>query len=821
MLRAWLDSLRADAVFGWRQILKKRTTSAAAILSLALAIGACTSAFRLIDALLFRPLPIAAPERLYILSRHSMDGGKPSVSDTWNYPKFRQLREAAKDQADVVGISSVPQRMDVSYASDGEMERVNIQYVSGWMFASFGLSPSLGRLLSENDDLKPGASPVAVLSYDYWARRFARDPKVIGRKMVVARRYGIGNDIFEIIGVANEGFTGTEPGIITDIFAPTMMSALLPRPDACCWLKTYVQVRKGTALEPVRDRLQAAFLGFDEQGAKESEFLTLDPAPGGVSPTQKDYRQALAALGVLVALVLLIACANMANLLTAQATARAREMALRVSIGARRRRLVQLVLVESAILALLAAGAGAIFAWWSAPFVVSGLNPADNPAGLALPADWRVLAFSLVLTLVVTFLFGLAPSLRASTVNPVSALKGGEDPRSRHRFIRALIAVQVAFCFLVLFVAGLFATSFDRLVHQPVGFPTERLLNLDAVAENALPAMAWDQIADRLREVPGVESATLAGWPVLDAYSYMFNAITIHGGPPSDIAAAFMNVSPGWLETIKIPLLSGRDLSANDVMPGAAIVNQMFAKQFFDGANPIGQTFEGTSAFMKGMKFQIVGVVGDARYRYVRQPVFPTAYVPFHRSDPNGGLQTRVEGTFTVRTASANPLALAATLRREVTRGRPGLRVSAVRSADELITSQTVRERLLAMLALFFAVVALLSAGVGLYGVLDYSVLQRRREIGIRMAIGAQAADIARRITVDVFAMILVGAVAGLAAGLASVRTIEALFYQVKATAAATIAIPAVAILAAAVLAALPPVIHAVRTDPMDVLRAE
>jgi predicted permease len=627
--------------------------------------------------------------------------------------------------------------------------------------------------------------------------------------------------------VANEGFTGTAPGITTDIFAPTMMSAFLPRPEAS-WLKAYVRLQRGAAPGPVLDRLRGAFHAFDEElspfwskGTYGSQVLTLDPAPGGTSETQKDYRQPLAALGVLVALVLLIACANMANLMTAQAAARAREMALRVSIGAGRRRLVQLVLVESAILAVLSAGAGAVFAWWSAPFVVARINPPDNPARMALPADWRVFAFGLLLTLGVTFLFGLAPSLRASSVNPIRALKGGEDPRSRRRFMHALIAVQVAFCFLVVFVAGLFAATFNRLIHQPAGFSTERLLNLDAVSESALPAVYWDQVAEHLREVPGVELATLAGWPVLDGYSYMFNAITIHDGPPSSVSAAFMNVSPGWLETMKIPLLEGRDLLGSDAMPGAAIVNQAFAKQFFDGANPIGQSFAGTSAFMKGMKFQIVGLVGDARYRFLKQPVFPTAYVPFHRLDANGGLQTRVEGTFTVRTASANPLALAATLRREVTRGRPGLRVSAIRTADELIESQTVRERLLAMLALFFAVVALLLAGVGLYGVLDYSVLQRRREIGIRMAIGAQASDIARRVTVEVFAMVLVGAVAGLAAGLASVRMIEALFYQVKATDAEAIAIPAVAILIAALVAALPPVIHAVRTDPMNVLRAE
>jgi ABC-type lipoprotein release transport system permease subunit len=224
---------------------------------------------------------------------------------------------------------------------------------------------------------------------------------------------------------------------------------------------------------------------------------------------------------------------------------------------------------------------------------------------------------------------------------------------------------------------------------------------------------------------------------------------------------------------------------------------------------------------MKGMRFQIVGLVGDVRYRSVREPVLPVAYLPFHRLDVNGAFQAMVQGTFIVRTSSANPLALAPTLRREVTRARPGFRVSNIHTEQELLDSQTVRERLLAMLALFFASVALLLAGIGLYGVLDYSVLQRRREIGIRMAIGAQAGDIVRRVTVEVFAMVLLGAIMGLALGMVSVRYIDALFYQVKPTDAGILALPSLAILVAALLAAVPPVIHAVRTDPVNVLRAE
>ena len=468
-LIAWLDSLRADAIFGWRQLKKKKVTSAAAILSLALAIGACTSAFRLIDALLLRPLPITEPDRLYALFRQGAGrDGKPRTGDSHEYPLFRQLRAAVKEQAELLAIS-YSGRPDLTYGSDEEMEKANRQYVSGWMFNSFGVTPALGRLFTENDDTTPGAHPYAVLSYDYWTSRFGRDPKVIGRT------FRMDNDLYEIVGVAGEGFTGTEPGIVTGIFIPTMMYEGVSQ-SGWSWLRIFVRPKPGVAAEAVRDRLRAPFRAFREEWAKGvigrpkqfvdgylNETLLLEPAAAGVSEIQKNYRLALASLGLLVALVLLIACANVANLMTAQAAMRAREMALRVSIGAGRWRLVQLVLVESAMLAFFAAALGGLFASWSAPFVVGMINPPDNPVRLALPADWRVVGFGLALALGVTFLFGLVPALRASAVKPASALKGGEDPHSRRRLMHALIAVQVAFCFLVLFVAGLFVATFDRL----------------------------------------------------------------------------------------------------------------------------------------------------------------------------------------------------------------------------------------------------------------------------------------------------------------------------------------------------------------------
>jgi predicted permease len=491
-------------------------------------------------------------------------------------------------------------------------------------------------------------------------------------------------------------------------------------------------------------------------------------------------------------------------------------MALRVSIGAGRWRLVQLVLVESAWLALLAGALGAVFAWWSAPFVVGMINPPDNPARLNLPADWRVLGFGLALTLVVMLSFGLTPALRASAVKPASALKGGEDPHTRRRMMHALIAAQVAFCFLVLFVAGLFAATFERLSNRPIGFAADRLLIVETVAARDEAPVAWDQVAEHLRGVHGVRSVALAGWPLLGGNTRN-GFISVNGAPPGPDLAYFLPVSPGWMDAMKIPFTEGEDFRPNDTSPGVAIINETFVKQFFKGENPIGKSFEKVG----DIRCRVVGVVRDAPYRSMREPILPSAYVPIHSIDAKGALQPIHDATFMVRTSNANPMALASVLRREIPRARPEFRVSNIRTQADLVRAQTLRERLLAMLGLFFAGVALLLAGIGLYGVLDYSVLQRRREIGIRMAIGAPTGSIARLVTVEVFSMVLAGAIAGVALGMASVRYIEALLYQVKAGDPAMLALPSLTILAAALLAALPAVVHAVRIDPAAMLRAE
>lgn len=828
-LLPWLDSLRHDAIFGYRQLVKNKVTSLAAILSLALAIGACTSAFRLIDAILLRPLPVSYPERLYSLGRSVNDfDDKPMDFDGWAYPDFQLMRDAAKGQADLLAISYAD-RVDLTYKSDLEMEKANLQYVSGNLFAAFGLQPVLGRLLTPDDDTTPGAHPVAVLSHDYWTRRFAQDPQVLGKT------FRIGNNLFQIVGVSQSPFTGTEPGTMIDIFLPTMM-----RPDAIrkdsTWHRTFAIVQPGVAIEPLRAKLDSVSRAFETERSKSwinetpqeiarelDQTLYFAPASSGASGLQQDNRRALLALGILVLLVLLIACGNVANLMVAQAAARAREMALRVSIGAGRRQLVQLVLVESTILALFSSALGSIFAWWSAPFVVSMINPPDNPVRLALPADWRVLAFSFALALTVAGLFGLIPALRASAIQPAGALKGSPDgsgdPHARRRLMYALIAVQVAFCCLVLFVAGLFVATFEHLSNQPTGFSTDRLLVLDTVSHAPVSPVIWLQLADQLRSIPGVERVSVANRTLLDHWSNN-NSVSINGSAPSSTLSYFLHVSPGWLETMKIPLLGGRDFLPTDTTPGYAIVNETLAKAFFNGENPVGRSFDELFPYGDRAHNQIVGVVRDARYRNIRETSLPIAYLPFLSTEAKPWWSA-AGATILVRTTSANPLALASTLRQAVPKTGSEFRVSRVRTQLEINQSQTIRERLLATLASFFSLVALLLAAIGLYGVLHYSVLQRRREIAIRLAVGAQAPAIARLVTFPILISILAGGTIGLAAGLLSVRSLNELFYQVRPTDLPMLAFPSLAILAAASLAALPAVFRAIRTDPAKTLRAE
>jgi predicted permease len=815
----WLDSVRSDAVFAWRQLKKNKVTTVAAILSIGLAVGACTAAFRLVDALLFRPLPVDHPERLFVLAKESKSSSHGDmVFDQWAYPQFRQMRALVKDQAELIAISHVS-RIDLTYSSGDQMEKANQQYVSGWMFSSLGLNPALGRVFTESDDTTPGKHPYAVISYDYWQTRFGGDEHVIGRT------FRTGNDVYQIIGVVQKPFTGTDTGSMTDIFIPTMMvkNNGITRSDYQ-WLRIFVKVKPDVNAASVRDRLDAAFHAFLQDSVKAfpveyksdidlylHQKLLMNSAAAGVSNVQTEYGRALVVLSVLVALVLAIACANVANLMAVNAVARSREMALRISIGAGKWRLLQMVLVESVLLSGAAVGVGALFAWWSTPFVVSMISSPVAPTKLALPPDWRVLTFCATIALAIAISLGLPTALQVSGVRPMGALKG-DTVRWRGRLMHWLIAVQAGFCFLVLFVGTLFVTSFERLSNQPTGFSSDRVLTLETLAATPVKAVFWEQVADRLRSLPGVAAVGLSEWPLLTGENWS-DLISVNGAPPRQAESYFLSTSPAWRVVMRIPLLAGRDFRASDGQPGAAIVNNAFAKEYFGGDDPVGKSFDMVSFSGGHIPFRVVGRVANARYRNMREPMMPVVYVPFS--------QDYARGTFIVRTAGPNPLALAATLRRAISAARPDFFVSNVRTQDELIDSHTVRERVLAMLALFFGAVALLLAGVGLYGLLDYTVLQRRREIGIRMALGAAPGGIAIRMTGQALTRAVLGMLVGFAFGVATARHIQSLLFGVNATDVSMLAAPGVAILLVALMAAAPAMLRATRVDPAVTLRSE
>lgn len=824
----WISALSSDIVFGWRQLNKHRTSTAAAILSLGLAIGATTAAFRLVDAVLLRTLPVSNPDRLFYVSYPATDSqNRIEERDDFDYPTYTRYARAIGTRAElmVVGMSA-PQEVVVDAAD--EPERMFRQFVSGNVFPTFALRAAAGRLLVPADDDHPGAHAVAVISYDYWTRRFGRNPNAVGQTL------GVGRQRYEIVGVAPKGFTGTEPGRLTDLFVPATMNVqALDRPG-WSWFRLWVRVNPGATSAEIQQTLQTVFTEDHKQQLKSfppetprerldaylNERITLRPAASGASGMQQNLRRPLVILAALVALVLLVACTNVANLLIAQALARGREMALRVSIGADRWRLIRLVLVESAMLAVFATFAGLLFASWAAPLVVSMLSPNEDPVRLVLDTDWRAAAFSLSLATAVTCLFGLAPAVRASSFSPSSALKGESDAPGHRRLMKTLVGAQMAFCVFVLFVAVLFVATVSRLSRQPLGFSHNRVLLVDATwPGKPQPAAAWMEIVKRLRESPGVESAAFSGWTFLSENRWT-GTVFVPGQPLDTRPAYFLDVSPGFFATLRIPLSDGRDFRPGDVaptlkehdepVPGVAIVNAAFARVYFDGQNPVGRTVMIRPRTLVHVPMEIVGVVGDTAYTNVRDPIRPIVYVP---------TAERGEGTFSIRTAK-DPLTLAAGIRRLIAGARAGTRVQ-VMPMTSLVRRQMVRERLLATLTTFFAAVALLLACIGLYGVLTYNVLQQQREIGVRMALGARATDVAARVTHDMAIIVGCGGLVGLAGGFGFGRVIERLLFAVRPVEGFALLMPLVTLAVAAVLAAVPPVMRAVRIDPAQTLRSE
>jgi hypothetical protein len=794
----WLESVVNDIRFGLRMLRKNPAVTLAAVASLALAIGSATAAFSLIEALVLRPLPVKDPARLVYVSYPSQSPDpvqRQEDADSFSYPLFRQMRDAARPRADLFAVGYQGEQTAVF---DGAVEKITPQWISGNSFEILGIRPALGRLLSANDDLRPGAHPVAVLSYDFWQRRFGGDPHVLGQ-WFRHEDNSVQGEPFQIVGVAQAGFTGLEPGYRTDIWMPTMMFTEAIDKGGWSWLRIWGRLKPGITAEQLRSATQGPFAA--DRRERVAKYFPADTPPEqlrsflnasvhiasaahGPSQLRQDFERPLWVLASLVGLVLLIACFNVANLYLARVTARDHEMALRISIGAGKRRLQQQLLIESGLIALAASVLGAVFAAICAPAVLRMLSTTHNRIFLDLRPNASLFGFLVVICTVTTMLFGLAPALRASRRSPNTALKAGSGKTSlRIGLLQPLLAAQVGFSFVVLFVAGLLLFTFQRLNNLDPGFAKE-----------------------------GVVLCRVEG-------KGLHEGVRIPGRKPDDFEPSYLSVSPGFLATMKIRLFAGRDFSPHDgepKEPSVTIVNQAFVRRYFPDKDPVGQQFLRQGPNKTWIPQVIAGVAGDAKYNDLREPAPPTVYVPYV---PNRGLDGSA-GTLEIRT-TLDAADLTALLRNEVPRVHAGFSLTEVYLQSEFVNNTLARERLMALLSGFFAIVAITLVAVGLYGVLTYVVVQRTREIGIRIALGAQQGQAIRLVLSGVGVVIAVGLTVGLGIGLGMGRLLTSFLFEVRPSDFLVIALPVGFLLLASSVAALPAALRAAQVDPAIALRYE
>jgi putative ABC transport system permease protein len=824
-LLPWVESVFKDIRFALRMFRKHIVVTGAAIASLTLALGACLAAFSLIDALILRTLPVREPERLVYLSFPTYSAGWP-IGTNFSWPLFSRLRDAARSDVELFATSSDETRRRVTFGNAEAEDEVRVQFVTGNTFSVLGVGPAVGRLLTPSDDVTTGAHPVAVVSHSFWRRRFGSDPSVVGSA------FTFGEKRLAIVGVAQESFTGIEPGRLVDLWVPIAMydaGGFTFTNREWNWLGVLGRLNPGVTSQRARDGLQAPFSQFRRElmaGRRGPENpperieryvntpLALESAATGPSGLRQRFDRPLWILSILVGLVLLISVSNLANLYLARAAVRDREMSVRLSIGASRSRLIQQMLIESGLLAAVAGVLGLLFARVAGPSIIEMLAPSTSPVYLELHTDWRLLAFLFIAGTLTTILFGLAPALRASRVAPIGALRGGE-PRatSRSGLPRPLVAVQVSFSLAILFLAGLLLLSFGRLANTDVGFATDGVLLVRLESRDRMDPdiarLTARQLLERVRSVPGVASVSLSAWPLF-SQGGSISLVRVPGHESDTFSPPHMPVSPGFFDTMRIRFVEGRDFIPSDsepLEPTAVIVNEAFARRYFGVASPIGRAYERTGQ-PPPVRQEIVGVVADVRLSDLRSVPPPTVYVP-HR-----GL-----GTMQVR-AAGDALALTAVIDREVRATHPSLRVKFELQSTR-IANTLLRERLLALLSGFFAAVGLLMAAVGLYGVLSYSVVRRTREIGIRMALGARSGALVIAIVRDAALMTGIGIIVGLAGGLYLSGFVKGLLHDVHPTDSFSIVMPIGCLLLTAFFAAVPAAWRASQLDPVEALRSE
>jgi predicted permease len=821
--RGWggVERLIQDVRYGCRTLVGTPVVSTVAILSLALGIGANTAVFSVLDALVLRSLPVERPGELALL------GDETGKRVHWTNPIWEAIRDRPDLFAGAFAVSST--RFDL--AARGESELVDGLWASGATFQVLGVPAAVGRTFTERDD-RPGGGPdgpVAVISHAFWQRRFGGRPSVIGQTIAVERV------LFTIVGVTPPEFFGVDVGRRFDVALPIGTLTLIRHPRVLqgrsnWWLRIMVRLLPGQSLEAGTGRLRAlqpqireATLPDDWHAFELPRFLKepfrLQAAANGDSRLREHYQRALSTVMVLVGLVLLVACANLANLFLARASARRHELSVRSALGASRSRIARQLLIESLLLSGAGAALGLLLANWGSRALVGYLTTATETVFLDLPLDARVLGFTAAVGVATAVLFGTAPAVRSTRVQPNDALKTrgrgvvGEGPLGPGD---ALVVVQVALSLVLLVGAGLFIRTFASLATLDRGFDSGRILV--AAIEAPTPRIAPEDRPELFRQlvaaaeaIPGVASAALSAFTPLG--SHWNNLIELPDSPPlpvSERLTHFNNVSGGWFKTYGTTLLAGRDFTSADTprTQPVAIVNEAFARRFAGGRNPIGLRVR----HPHNVDRIVVGYVRDAVYGKLREPVPPTLYIAYGQQE-----DLQATTTLSVRTAGPSPALVARPLVAAVERVSLDLRMT-VRPLDDRVSAAMLQERLVATLSAFFGALALLLAGLGLYGVTSYAVTRRRNEIGIRMALGAAPRSVALRVVGRAAMLIAGGIVAGTLVSLWVSQLASPLLFGLQPRDPATL-VAAVGVLALiGVIAAWLPARRAARIDPARVL---
>ena len=842
-------NLVADVRFALRNLRKAPVFSAVAVLSLALGIGANTAIFTLIDQLILRLLPVKNPRELVLLDSNGDHYGNNRGANSFSYPKYQDF--VAHNQVFSGVLARVATAVSMSF--NGQTERAAGELVSGNYFSVLGVPPAIGRTVAPDDDTSILGRPVVVLSHRYWQTRFGGDQSVLNKTMV------LNGHNFTVIGVAGRGFDGIEPGSVTQLFMPITMKPWIMQnapgledmnDRRASWLQIVGRLKPGVTLEGAKASMQVLFHQIIEQEVKDpvlqqaseydrQQFLksTIDliPAATGRSFLRYQMSRPLEVLMAIVTLVLLIACGNVANLLLVRAAGRQKEIAVRLAMGASRWQIMRQLLVESVMLSLAGGVTGVALAWFGAKTLLGFLPQGNIPLGLSAAPDARILLFNFAVALVTGLLFGLAPALQATKPDVAPTLKdqaGSVAGTGHARLRKSLVVAQVTLSLLLLIGAGLFIRSLRNLRESGTGIQASNLISFAVDPSlngySAPRTMAFFHDLNRnLGALPGVQSAALACNAILanEEWDSTVNAEGYTAKPGEDMNPNFNCASPGYFGALGVPLIEGRDFNERDTgtvthkgipfpVPNVIIINQKMAKYYFGKRSAVGRHIGFGNEPGAVADMEIIGVVKDFKYLGVRDDITRQAVIPYL------ALPFMLNMTSYVRTAMPPEQAFNL-IRRTVAQLDPNLPVYSMHTLETTIDESLMNERLVASLSALFGALATLLAVIGLYGVMAYTVEQRTREIGIRVALGAQRGNVVWLVMREVVVMVAVGFGIGLPAAWFSSKLVAALLYGIPPNDPLSIGAAVMVLGAIAMVAGYVPAVRASRLDPLRALRYE